>query len=311
VNFFGSALRAKSAMKLPMDLLVLLLLTKVNLSCLRTFENSELLVGVMQTIYVLISTFQAVLGNVVVLIGCLSGMAPFIVSFLCTVCVVSGRFLMKVSCSPARRDDSDCMHITVRLGKTVLALEVPPQQQVGALKMSVAKHLGISELNAIIAVMTIHLKGKKLVGCDEMTLEEAGISSNCEVLCTLNVRGGSGSGFKSIPIRNLRRLLTAIKSDFDDWVQNEAPTYKRRFDGDPLVGKKVIWDGFSGSIQYYFKEKNIDPCERYKELYSNQRHSIAVSYVWSATSLHQMAGEWPLARPDHMFPFYFCLFYGC
>jgi hypothetical protein len=292
VNFFGSALPAKSAMRFPMDLLVLLLLTKVNPSCLRTFEKSELMVGVMQTIYVLISTFQAVLGNVVVFIGCLSGMAPYIVSFLCTLCAISGRFLMKVSCSPARRDDeSDCMHITVRLGKNLLALEVSPLQQVGVLKMTVAKHLRMSELDGIIAVMAIHVKGKKLSGCDEMTLEEAGISSNCEVLCTLNIRGGSGSGFKSIPIQKLRRLLTAIRSDFDAWVQDEQPHYKQRYEGDPLDGKEVVWDGFSGSIQYFFKKKDINPCEKYKEHYSSRRRSIAVSYVWSATSLLRIAGE--------------------
>jgi hypothetical protein len=297
VNFFGSVLRAKSAMRLPMDLLILLLLTKVNPSCFRTFEKSKLLVGVMQTIYVLISTFQAVLGNVVVFIGCLPGMEPFVVSLLCTLFVVSGHFLMKLSCSPARRDDSDCMHITVRLGKTVLAFEASPQQQVRALKMKLAKHFGMSDLDAIIGFMAIHLKGEKLVGCDEMTLEEAGISSNCEVLCTLNIRGGSGSGFKSIPIQNLRPLLTSIRSDFDAWVQDEAPHYERRYDGDPLVGEKVVWDGFSGSIQYFFKKKDINPCIRYEQYYSSRRHSIAVSYVWSATSLHQMAGEWPLARP--------------
>jgi hypothetical protein len=204
---------------------------------------------------------------------------------------------MRLLGSPARRDSSDCMHITVRLGKTVLALEVPPLQQVGALKRTVAKHLRMSELDAIIAVMAIHVKGKKLLGCDEMTLEEAGISCNCEVLCTFNIRGGTGSGFKSIPIQNIRRLLTAIRSDFDAWVQDEKPYYKRRYDGDQLEGKRVVWDGFSVPIQYFFKEKHINPCERYKELFSSRRHSIAVSYVWSATSLHRMAGKWPLARP--------------
>ena len=163
--------------------------------------------------------------------------------------------------------------------------------------MTVSKHLRISKLDGIIAVMDIHVKGKKLLGFDEMTLEEAGISSNCEVLCTLNIRGGSGSRFKSIPIQNLRRLLTEIRTDFDAWVQHKQPHYKPRNDKDPLEGKEVVWDGFSGSIQYFFKEKDINPCERYKELYSSQRHSIAVSYVWSATSLHRMAGKWPMARP--------------
>jgi hypothetical protein len=244
----------------------------------------------MQVICVVILTFQSILGNVYV--GCLTGKAPFIASVLCALGAVSGRFLLTLL---ARRVHNDCMHITVRFGKIVLALEVLPLQQVGALKMTVAKHLRMTELDAIIAVMAIHVKRKKLLGCDEMTLEEAGISSGCEVLCTLNLRGGSG--FKSIPIQNLRRLLTVIKSDFDAWVQDEAPYYKRRFDGDPLEGKKVVWDDLSGSIQYFFKQNDIDPCERYKALYSSGRHSIAVSYVWSATSLHRMAGKWPLARP--------------
>jgi hypothetical protein len=257
---------------------------------LRIFAKSEFLVGIIQAIYVVILTFLSVLGNVLLFIGCLTGMTPFIVSFLCAFLAVSVRILMRLL-GPARRNNSDCMHITIRFGKSIFALEAPPRQQVGALKMKVAKHLCMSELDAIIAVMAIHVKGKRLSGCDEMTLEEAGISSNCEVLCTLNIRGGSGSGFKSIPIQSLRRLLTAIRLDFDAWVQDEAPHYKRRYDGDPWEGKRVVWDGFSGSIQYFFKEKDINPCERYKELYSSGRHSIAVSYVWSATSLHRMAGK--------------------
>jgi hypothetical protein len=263
---------------------------------LRTFAKFELLVGIMQVVYVVMLTFQAVLGNVFSFMGCLHGMAPFIASFLRAMVAVPGRFLTRLMGSPARRGNSDCMHITVRFGSTVFALEVPPAQQVGALKMTVAKHLRMSELDAI-AVMGIHVKGKKLLDCDEITLKEAGITCNCEVLCTLNIRGGSGSGFKSIPIQNLRCLITAIRSDFDSWVQEEAPHYKRRYDGDSLEGKKVVWDGFSGSIQYFFKEKDINPCERYKELYSSRRHSIAASYVWSATSLPRMAGKWPLARP--------------
>jgi hypothetical protein len=256
------------------------------------FASSEFLIeSILQVVYVVILMLKAVLGNAFVFNGFLTGMAPFILSLLCALGTIFGRFMMRLLGSPARGDNSDCMHITMRFGKTVLALKVSPLQQVGAFKMTVAKHLRMSELDDIIAVMAIHVKGKKLLGCDKMTLEEAGISSNCEILCTLNVRGGSGSGFKSIPIQNLHRLLTAIRSDFEAWVQDEAPHYKRRYDGDPLVGKKVVWDGFSGSIQYFFKEKDIDPCERYKELYSSRRHSIAASYVWTATSLHRMAGE--------------------
>ena len=224
--------------------------------------------------------------------------APLIVSILCAL--GAGRFLialMRFLGSPTHRDSSDCMHITVRFGRTVLAIGVPPLQQVGALKMIVAKHLRMSELDDIIAVMFMQVKGKRLLGCDDMSLEEAGISSNYEILCTLHIRGGTGSGFKSIPIQYIRRLLTAIRSDFDAWVLDEAPHYKRRYDGDPWEGKRVVWDGFSGPIQHFFKEKDINPCERYMELYSSRRHSIAVSYVWSATSLHRMAGKWPLARP--------------
>jgi hypothetical protein len=261
-----------------------------------TFSLSESLVGVMQVIYVVILTFQNdVLGNIL-FVG-LTGMAPFIVLFLCALIAASCRLLIRLLGSPVRRDYSDRMHITMRFGKNMLALEVRPLQQVGALKMTVAKHLRISELDSIFAIMVIHVKGKKLLGCDAMTLEEAGISSNCEVLCTFHIRGGSGSGFQSIPIQNLRSLLTAIRSDFDAWVRDEAPRYKRRYDGDPLEGGKVVWDGFSGPIQYFFKEKDINPCERYKELYSSRRHSIAVSYVWSATTVHRMAGKWSLARP--------------
>jgi hypothetical protein len=108
--------------------------------------------------------------------------------------------------------------------------------------------------------------------------------------------GGSGSDFTSIPVRNLRSLLLAIRLDFDKWIQDTNPSYVCRYPGDPLSNKKVLWDSFSEPIQYFFKTKKLNPCEEYDLFYSSQRHTVAVSYVWSATDLSRIAGElisWP------------------
>ena len=134
-----------------------------------------------------------------------------------------------------------------------------------------------------------------------MTLEAAGISSYCEVICGLDLHGGAGAEtkFKSIPVANLRKLLQRIKTDFDDWVKKENPVYQKRYDGDKLAGEAVVWNGFSGSVQYYFKTKDINPSEKYKDLYSEKMHTIAVSYVWSGTGLFRMACKWILSNHFH------------
>jgi hypothetical protein len=106
----------------------------------------------------------------------------------------------------------------------------------------------------------------------------------------MDFRWGSEPRFDSIPIKNLRPLLGQIESDFNSWIKEDKPQYKKRYDGDSAEGKEVAWDGFSGPIQYFFKTKEINPSEKYSHLYASRRHTIAVSYVWSITSLSTIAG---------------------
>jgi hypothetical protein len=50
-------------------------------------------------------------------------------------------------------------------------------------------------------------------------------------------------------------------------------------------------DLFSNTVQEFFKENQINPSELYPEFYSKDRHTIAVSYVWSKTSLSSISGR--------------------
>lgn len=91
---------------------------------------------------------------------------------------------------------------------------------------------------------------------------------------------------------DLRKLLETIQSDYNSWV------HKVVSDGDEAVSKKVF-DGYSGSVQRFFKESKgkgngvINPSndERYKRFFSPEPRTIAVSYVWSVTTLFRIAGE--------------------
>ena len=231
--------------------------------------------------------FGGVLGNV--LCVCFFWeMIPYIVRF--GLALFPRTYMVKSLRAYSHNDGRECIHVTVRLGNKILALVVWPRQQVRDLKITAAKHFLAVKTDGARPEIVIRFRGKAL-RCDEMTLIEAGISSGCEVLCSLNIRGGTGLTFHSIPTQNLRPLLAAIRLDFDAWIQEERPRYKRRFEGDLAEGKEVAWDGFSGSIQYYFRTKEINPCKKYERLYSTQRHTIAVSYVWSATGLNRMAGR--------------------
>ena len=234
--------------------------------------------------------FVGVLGNV--LCVCFFWeMIPSIVRF--GRALFSRTYMVKSLRVYSHNNGRECIHVTMRLGNKILALAVLPSQQVRDLKITAAKHFLAVKTDWARTKIVIRFRGKDL-RCDEMTLIEAGISSGCEVLCSLNIRGGTGLTFHSIPTQNrplLRPLLAAIRFDFDAWIQEERPRYKRRFEGDLAEGKEVAWDGFSGSFQYYFRTKEINPCKKYERLYSTQRHTIAVSYVWSATGLNRMAGR--------------------
>ena len=183
----------------------------------------------------------------------------------------------------ARRGEAEAHNskrilIKLRYRNIFRAIKVSPHQLVGDLRRTAAKHLGLVQGDELEKIFVIRVRCK-ILRCDEVTLEAAGISSNCDVTCSLDLRGGAGEDafFKSIPVSNYRKLLHRIKSDFDDWVKKKKPVYQKRFNGDKLEGKEVEWDGFSGSVQYFFKTEGINPSERYKDLYSARRHTIAVS----------------------------------
>ena len=176
--------------------------------------------------------------------------------------------------------------ITIRYGRQVLPLGVSSEQTVGDLKKLAAKMFSIPKNmhNAIV----FRLRNQIL---HENTTLLSDIRSNCELQLGLSLNGGTH--FDSIPVNNIRPLMKAIKSDFDKWIRDFQPLYKARFLNDPLEGKPVVWDGFSGSIQYFFKINNITPCEKYKQFYSDEERSVSVSYVWSATYIRGMAGTNP------------------
>jgi hypothetical protein len=88
--------------------------------------------------------------------------------------------------------------------------------------------------------------------------------------------------FPSIPVDKLNPLLKDIKIDFEEWLKRDSPLDNS--------GKPLAWNGFSGSVQQFFKANNINPFEKYNSNYSSERHTVCCSYVWSATTLLEMAG---------------------
>ena len=52
----------------------------------------------------------------------------------------------------------------------------------------------------------------------------------------------------------------------------------------------INWDGNSASLKAFFEKSNVNPCVHYAEHYRRERHTIAVSYVWSVTSLYDISG---------------------
>ena len=88
----------------------------------------------------------------------------------------------------------------------------------------------------------------------------------------------------NIPVEKFEPLLRRLKVDFEAWVATGSADTKDE-NGNPLV-----WTGFSGPIQKFFKANNIDPTIKYAEYYTKKRHTVATSYVWAKTSLYKMAG---------------------
>ena len=168
------------------------------------------------------------------------------------------------------------MPITIRYGRKVLSLCVGPGQTVLALKKLAGKKFGIPK--AMRRSIIFRLRRSTTLQSDEMMLQSD--NRDCELQLCLGVKGGAR--FHSIPVENIRPLMDAIRVDFDEWIRVEGGEYPN--------GAKVVWDGFSGSVQYYFKTAKINPWEKYNKFYSTEERTVAVSYVWSATDILHMAG---------------------
>ena len=115
----------------------------------------------------------------------------------------------------------------------------------------------------------------------------------------------------SIPVENLRPLLEELRKDIEIWISQEKPVYadswkpqKAPIYLEPVYteasqSKYVECSWKSYPFAEYFKKKKIDPKfdSRYSKFYTNQRHTIAGSYVWAETDLSDFADE--LEKPLH------------
>ena len=96
----------------------------------------------------------------------------------------------------------------------------------------------------------------------------------------------------SIPVQNLRPLLTALERDIKTWILQKSPKYAHN-------GEPVKFNGKSYAFKEYFVQNKIDPKldTRYSKYFSNQRRTIAGSYVWADSDLSEFADE--LEKPIH------------
>ena len=93
-------------------------------------------------------------------------------------------------------------------------------------------------------------------------------------------------------MKNLRPLLGEIEKDMRDWIRQDKPLF-------PDTKRPVQLDGKSYAYAEYFKQNKINPKldPRYSKYYSNQRHTVACSYVWADSRLSEFADE--LEKPVH------------
>ena len=84
----------------------------------------------------------------------------------------------------------------------------------------------------------------------------------------------------SINVKNLRPLLGALERDICQWLEESKAS-------------SIRWDGKSYAVAEYFKANSIDPKhdDRYSKFYTNHRHTLAASYVWSTCKLSDFADE--------------------
>jgi hypothetical protein len=199
--------------------------------------------------------------------------------------------LLNAGRNNTQHDTASKILVNIRHGRKVLPMRVSSERTVRGLKKLAARKFKLSCCtNSVILRM-----GSKI-------LDDNGIlryAHNCELQLHIRVKGGTGH-FSSIPVQNLRPLMIAIKSDFDQWVVGMKP--------------EVKWDGSSSALQYYFKKEGIKPYEKYKRFYSRERRTLSVSYVWRATKILTMAGRDPLCFTNFSIPCHFnesCLFFWC
>ena len=166
---------------------------------------------------------------------------------------------VKKSSSPSK------ILILLRFSNGLLRVKIPSKANVGELRQTVGKKVRTS-----YHAITLRVCGKVLRD-DATSLDTAGLITGSIVDCDLHPLRGGG-GFKCIKVENLKPLLNTIKEDAESQQT------------------KWSWSWFSNDLQAYFKAMKIDPTMKYSQFYSECRHTIATSYVWSATTLLEMAG---------------------
>jgi hypothetical protein len=171
------------------------------------------------------------------------------------------------------------IQITVQTGNEFRRYLVSSKTKVGKFRSLIAKNKQRRAKSAFSIAM--RFCGKVL--CDDSaTLEGAGLISGSILECDFDTLGGAG--FSNIPVEKFQPLMRRLEKEVKAWIATGSPDTKDE-NGNPLV-----WTGMSGLIQKFFKANNIDPTKEYAEYYTKERHTVATSYVWSKTSLYEMAG---------------------
>jgi hypothetical protein len=90
----------------------------------------------------------------------------------------------------------------------------------------------------------------------------------------------------SISVEMLMPLLVAITTHMKS-VKFRPKRPSANTDRYPITETA---DLFSDTVQEFFLEHEINPSKQYPEFFSKDRHTIAISYVWSKTSLSSISG---------------------
>ena len=181
--------------------------------------------------------------------------------------------------------NAEKIRVHARFRNESCSVSFSPVTTVGEMRKAIAHAFGLASIQDMLI-----LKVDKRSLRDNSMMLAVALHRKSVVHVVVPIRGGVGSSFHSIPVDCFRELLTAIESDFDEWIRTETPIYPKRYAGDPMGGKHVVWDGLSGAIKYFFEVKSIKPFEKYEKFYSCEDRTISVSYMWAKRSLSAMAG---------------------